>query len=105
MLTFKQYLNEKLIVARKRTNGKVQIGKQGWIHVDLLTAKEADTGEFDGDMGFVVHGDKTKKFLDRDQAHKLMQKQDPKNLKVTKNLKDWGLHTNNIKDHNKIREP
>ena len=106
MKTFKQYLEEHLLVARKRSNGKVQVGKQGWVHSDLLSTREIDNysdgKEFDGEMGFVHHENK-KKFMTRDQAHNYMKKNEPKNLKVTKSLKTDGLHTNNIKDHDKNR--
>ena len=102
MKTFKQLL-EHLLVARKRSNGKIQVGKQGWIHADLLSTKEFDNDKFDGEMGFVHHENK-KKFMTRDQAAAHMKKNEPENLKVTKNLKADGLHTNNIKNHNKIRK-
>lgn len=101
-MTFLEYL----IVARKKSSGKIQVGKQGHIHADLLSNREMDKydrGEdFDGELGF-VHHENPKKFLTRDQALKYIQKKEPKNLKVTKNLQKWGLHTNNIKDHDKIR--
>ena len=54
-------------------------------------------------MGFVDHENK-KKFMTRDQATAYMKRNEPKNLRVTKNLKNYGLHTNNIKNHDKIRE-
>jgi hypothetical protein len=106
MKTFKEFLKEALLVARKRSNGKIQVGKPGYIHADLLSTREmdrhADGKEFDGEMGFVHHENK-KKFLTRDQALRHMQKKEPKNLRTTKSMKDDGLHTNNIRDHNKVR--
>jgi hypothetical protein len=103
MKTFKQFLEEHLLVARKRSSGKIQVGGRGHIHADLLNDRELDKEDFDGEMGFVHHENK-KKFMTRDQATAYMKKNEPKNLKVTKKLKDDGLHTNNIKNHDKIRE-
>ena len=103
MKTFKQFLKEYLLVARKRSNGNIQVGGRGHIHVDLLNTRESDSGNFDGEMGFVHHENK-KKFMTRDQATAHMKKNEPKNLRVTKKLKDDGLHTNNIKNHDKVRE-
>jgi hypothetical protein len=103
MKTFKRFLEEHLLVARKRSNGKIQVGGRGYIHADLLNRREADSGNFDGEMGFVDHENK-KKFMTRDQATAYMKRNEPKNLRVTKNLKNYGLHTNNIKNHDKIRE-
>lgn len=103
MKTFKQFLEEHLLVARKRSNGKIQVGGRGYIHVDLLNTREADSGNFDGEMGFVHHENK-KKFMTRDQATAYMKRNEPTNLRVTKKLKADGLHTNNIKNHDKIRE-
>ena len=103
MKTFKQFLEEHLLVARKRSNGKIQVGGRGHIHADLLDTGEYDSEKFDGEMGFVHHENK-KKFMTRDQATSYMKRNEPKNLRVTKNLKNYGLHTNNIKNHDKIRE-
>ena len=103
MKTFKQFLKEYLLVARKRSNGRIQVGGRGHIHADLLSDSELDKEDFDGEMGFVHHENK-KKFMTRDQATAYMKKNEPKNLKVTKNLKNYGLHTNNIKNHDRVRE-
>ena len=105
MKTFKQFLKEYLLVARKRSNGRIQVGGRGHIHADLLSDGElnSDSGNFNGEMGFVHHENK-KKFMTRDQATAYMKRNEPKNLRVTKNLKKYGLHTNNIKNHDKIRE-
>jgi len=98
------FLIARLIVARLRSNGKLQVGKFGYIHADLCSDRELTSGVIDGLMGFAVYGDKRKKFLTREQALKYLTKNKPKNLKVTAKLDRTGLlHTNNIKDHNKVR--
>ena len=76
MKTFKQFLEEHLLVARKRSSGKIQVGGRGHIHVDLLNTRESDSGNFDGEMGFVHHENK-KKFMTRDQATAYMKKNEP----------------------------
>ena len=51
MKTFKQFLEEHLLVARKRSSGKIQVGGRGHIHADLLNDRELDKEDFDGEMG------------------------------------------------------
>lgn len=100
MITFKRFLEERLVVARKRSNGKVQVGKPGWIHADLLSTREYDNEHHDGEMGFVAHGDKKKKFMTRDQAHAYMKKNHPDNIRKRKIST---FHSSDIKDHDKVR--